>query len=135
MRFLLRLVLAGLCIAFPAWAGSDGSPQPDKPDFGSYGYKHLNLHEHGIVQKMIDAFGTTCCDSGNGGECRVTEVRYRNGQMQAWLDGTWCPLSVQPRFDISLPPGVNTVVCASKYINQFTGCPARDYCAATSAGT
>lgn len=119
--------------------GSDWSPPKGtlatctNPEFGTYCYMHKFLHEHGVVQDLIEKSGKSCCDGGTGGECRVTLIR-RGHEGWSFLHGdTWCALGVNVRFDVRFPPavrkaGVNAVVCASGYI--VNGCPNGNYCAA-----
>lgn len=106
---------------------------PKETRFGWYGYRHQELHDDGVIKKLMLKTRSSCCDGGKGGECRVTAFRFYNSQRQVFLDGVWCPVSrsVTVHTDIDLPQGAFGVACASKsYRGQ---CPAV-YCAAKSPG-
>jgi len=104
------------------------------PKFGAYGYRHLDLHHHGVIDKLIEQSGHNCCDGGKGGECRVTTIVRCGTRIMAWLDGNWCPLNTKMTIftNIALPQKAFAVVCASQTLGMNT-CPS-SYCAAEAPG-
>ncbi len=120
--------------AFSQDAHTHSNPETAaEPEMGDYGYGHGDLHAYGTIDRLMQSFGHACCDGGEGGECRKTEVRYTGERWEAYLNGTWCPLSITPHFDVPLPPDTQAVVCAD-YRIRSDGCSAT-YCAATILGT
>lgn len=130
-----RLVcfLAVCCIVTGTAHADEERPHPDI-NFGNYGYRHHELHQSGVIDKLIRQSNKTCCDGGKGGECRVTSTRIKHGRKEAYLEGRWCPISrdVTIFTDIELPDGAFAVVCASIPIIKGR-CPAT-YCAAEVPG-
>lgn len=102
---------------------------------GYYGFRHRELHIEGVIKELMEATGSNCCDGGEGGECRVAEIRPDgNGGMEALLDGEWCPITIQIQRGVKLLGDNSSVVCASKYKGKTkTGkmCPST-YCAAAA---
>jgi hypothetical protein len=106
-------------------------------EFGDYGYRHFELHKSGTIDELLERTGKTCCDGGMGGECRVTQIRFGSlGKWEAYLDGRWCPVDAEIRYDVQLPSDVTAIVCAARSAldKSDQGCPST-YCAATAPGT
>ncbi|MBI2618000.1 hypothetical protein HYW58_00925 [Candidatus Kaiserbacteria bacterium] len=127
------------CISFFIiflWTNAATFSEDKRPSLGDYGYRHKELHERGVVKKLMEKFGTTCCDGGKGGECRVTRIVRTGAGSLALLNGKWCPITLGIRYDIELPKDAFAVVCASKYNGNSDdyGCP-DVYCAAMTPGT
>ncbi len=144
MRHFCALLFALLTFAQTPLFAQDATPHDvlpviplitDDPSFGSYGYRHHELHALGSIDQLMDLTGSNCCDGGEGGECRVTEIRQGPERLEAFLDGRWCPLpnTVMVYNGINLPEGANAVVCASNAAG--IGCPAGVYCAGTNMGS
>lgn len=130
MRTFLFAALIGSLTA-PAAFAEDAIEQA--PGFGTYGYRHTELHQYGIIDRLIELNGHNCCDGGMGGECRVTEIRHESSQAYFLHDGVWCPIHMNvPIYLLNMPSRASAVVCASKgmYINSFGKvCPTAVYCA------
>jgi hypothetical protein len=146
------MVLVGaliLCASF-GWAqefahpdASEAPPPPanfpappeynaaDIRPFGSYGSNHHLVHAptiagKSVVDQLLEATGMSCCDGGQGGECRPTRII----QNYAWLEGKWCAINPHSiRMDIAFPDGVFAVVCAAQVLD-IHGCPVSTHCAA-----
>ncbi len=111
----MRYVVLFLLLLIPHSSAQE-VPVPEKPGLGYYGHGHDTLHAHGVIKELLRRTGSNCCDSGVGGECRVTQM-WQNPENKKWmalLDGMQCPVSVEPITDIPFPSGVFAVVCASK---------------------
>ncbi|MEL6803917.1 MAG: hypothetical protein AAFO91_09075 [Bacteroidota bacterium] len=103
-------------------------------EIGEWGYRYQELHEHGIVDELIERERArtsnntlSCCEGAHSGECRVTVIDPNNGSPMYKIGDRWCPLRGHVRTDIPLPGDITAVVCASAYIG-YSGCPTV-YCA------
>lgn len=81
----------------------------DEAPFGTYGYRHQEMHDLGVIQDLITRSGQNCCDGGMGGECRVTQIST-DGKFYRYNE-QWCPLSTTTdiRTDVRLPAGVGAM--------------------------
>jgi hypothetical protein len=65
-------------------------PQVDKEKRLSYwGYRHPEVHANGLVAKLQDLTGKSCCDGPKSGECRISVVDLP--AKKVLVDGEWCP--------------------------------------------
>ncbi len=110
------------------WASALHVCAADEIPFGTYGYRHHEMHALGVIDDLLKKSKKSCCDSGLGGECRVTELSldgkfYKYGNL-------WCPISstTDIRLDVSLPLDVQAIVCARA--SNLNTCPSVTYCAA-----
>lgn len=138
MRYLSVLVVAGVAFISNSPSFAQEPNQSKAPQFGEYGYRHRDLHERGTIQQLMDVTGKSCCDGGDGGECRVTDIIWANGATFFNHNGLLCPFSI-PVNSVNLPLGARAVVCASKELHQDEdgpkGCPVGIYCAGASGGS
>lgn len=128
----MRCLIVLCTMFFSTLAFADES----SPQFGDYGYNHHYLHQKGVIQELMEKTEDKCCDGGEGGECRETEVVWRSGVPYAYLDGKWCEITKRHkiRMDIeSLPPHVKAVVCAGNTAGNNI-CPTA-YCTAIHGGS
>jgi hypothetical protein len=96
--------------------------------FGTYGYLHHYLHSYGTIEDLLNKANKNCCDGGEGGECRATELSF-DGRF--FLYGNqWCPLSVWNviLYNVDMPHDVQAVVCAPA--SALDVCPTASYCVA-----
>lgn len=145
MRHLVFCILF-LAAPFAAAAQDDphaqhSTPVPQiagEPQFGSYGYRHGDLHVSGTIAQLMKLTDSSCCDGENSGECRVTTIRPSPTEaqvMEAFLEGRWCPIpgSVQIFTNLTLPEGAQAVVCAQS--SSPGTCPYGVYCAGMQIGS
>lgn len=104
----------------------EAAPQDENVPFGTYSYRHGYLHSLGVIDRLLKLTKKSCCDGGEGGECRATELSidnryFKHGDM-------WCPLTTgqQINTNVGLPHDVQAVVCAS--FSSPDVCPASSYC-------
>jgi len=137
MNGLLSLLFLAALYSF----SPTSSIADEEPLFGTYGYKHGLLHEHGVIPDLLNKTGLNCCDGGMGGECRATRLRsmaHESGNMtrMQWEflhHETWCPVNTEVRFDVIFPydvisQDITAVVCARKAAPGT--CPPTTFCAA-----
>jgi len=103
----------------------------DEPAYGTYGYRHPELHERGTIDELMRRTGRNCCDGGDGGECRVTTITSIAGRGYFRLGDKWCPINEETSYALlmTIPGDAPAVVCASEKVDPQTGCPYVTYCA------
>lgn len=57
------------------------------PKFSEWGYRHAEIHDKGLVAKLQELTGGTCCNGPKSGECRVSSVDIPAGLVL--VDGHW----------------------------------------------
>jgi hypothetical protein len=101
-----------------------------QPKLGEWGYRHHELHEYNIPQKMG---GKACCSGIDSGECRATLINET--LRKVYINGHWCTIPPTKTIQqLILPNDIEAVVCAASgtYSEEMSSnCPAM-YCVATN---